>query len=96
MKLKDSLILGIVLGFIAPWLGMYIYFLAKFSHMGLNGFIHFCIKNPHVQSPIFSLGLILNMAVYYLYYHYHYDKTTKGILLATFIYAPLVVYLKLK
>lgn len=92
---KDSIALGIILGLIAPWLGVFIYFLAKFSHMGINGFIHFVMAHPHTQSPILSLGLILNMAIYYLFYHYNCDKTTKGILLATFIYAPLVIYLKI-
>ena len=93
---KDSLALGIVLGIIGPWVGMFIYYMAQFNYMTLSGYASFLMTHRGVQSPILSLSLIINMVVYYLFYHYHLDKTTKGILLATFLYAPLVVYLKIR
>lgn len=93
---KDSVPFGFVIGLIGPWLGMVIYYFAQFSHLSMKEFANFLIKNHAVQSPMLSLSLIVNLAVYYFFYHYNCDKTTKGILLATFVYAPIVVYLKIR
>ncbi len=93
---KDSLPLGIALGLIGPWVGVVLYYFSAFSRMTLKGYFNFIFTNHSIQSPIASLCLIINLAVYYFFYHYKCDKTTKGILLTTFIYAPFVVYLKFR
>ena len=93
---KDSIQLGVILGIIGPWVGMMLYYFSSFRHMTFKGYFNFVTINKSIQSPLLSLCLIINLAVYYLFYYYNCDKTTKGILLVTFVYAPIVVYLKFR
>ena len=94
-KVNDRFLTGFIPGLIMPLMGVYIYFLLFFSYMGLAGFIKHIFKNNLIVSVI-SLGTILNLAVFFLFYQFEKDHSAKGVIGATFIYAFIVLFFKLR
>ena len=94
-KVNDRFLTGFIPGLIMPLMGVYIYFLLFFSYMGLTGFINHIFKNNLIVSVI-SLGTILNLAVFFLFYQFEKDHSAKGVIGATFIYAFIVLFFKLR
>lgn len=43
-----------------------------------------------------SLSLLVNGVTFYFYTHYRKDETSRGILVATLIYAIIIIVFKLK
>jgi len=94
IKLKDEFKSGFIPGLLLPLLGFYIYYLLFFSHMSFDGFIDHVVKANHAVS-VLSLGVILNLGLFYLFYTKEIDKAVKGVIGATFIYAFIVMYFKI-
>ena len=90
---KDSFIAGFIPGLIFPVIGFYCYFLLFFNYMDFHGFYHLLVKSDKVVS-VMSLGVILNLIVFFVFYQLEADKSLRGVIAATFIYAFIVVYFK--
>ena len=84
---KDNLKLGLLLGFLAPVIGIFGYYLWKFSLFTLNEFFQVLNMQKSLLSGIISIALIANAILFTLYINEHKDKTAKGIFIATCIYA---------
>jgi hypothetical protein len=89
----DHLIIGLVLGLLAPTLGILIFFYSKFSESNLSEFLTVSIQEK-MLSPLLSLCAVINLAVFYLFIQFDKLQTAKGIILATFIYGLAIVLLK--
>lgn len=87
MLKKDDLRLGMVLGFLAPVLGFFGYYLMKFRLFSFQEFLHVLRVQPSLLTGIISLALIANAVVFTIYINQQKDKTAKGIFIATCIYA---------
>jgi hypothetical protein len=91
MLKKDSWILGIALGVLVPVL---VYVIIYFSVRYLGSFnesFHFSLVK---QSTLQLAGIFVNMFTFrYYMVNLKYDKTGRGILLATFIFAGLFVFM---
>jgi lipid-A-disaccharide synthase-like uncharacterized protein len=88
---KDNWILGIALGILIPVLvyGL-LYAIVKYWST-LNDALHFELIK---QSTLQLAGIFVNMFTFrYYMVNLRYDKTGRGILLATFVYAGIFVYL---
>jgi hypothetical protein len=90
---RDSFVIGFVPALIAPVLGAYIFYLIFFCYMELNNFIAHIIKSDKWVS-VLSVGAILNLALFLFFYHRQNDRSAKGVLSATFVYAFIVIYFK--
>ena len=84
---KDNLMLGLLLGFLAPVIGIFGYYLWKFRLFTLNEFFQVLNMQKSLLSGIISIALIANAILFTLYINEHKDKTAKGIFIATCIYA---------
>lgn len=85
--LKDSLRLGLLLGFLAPLVGMLIYYFSKFSAVAsFKEFFTFILVQPALLTAIVSICLVANAALFTLYVNKRKDRTAKGIFIATCIY----------
>jgi hypothetical protein len=84
---------GFVPGLLLPLLGFYIYYLLFFAYMTLDGFIDHVVK-ANLAVSVLSLGVILNLGLFFLYYMKEVDKAARGVIGATFIYAFIVLYFK--
>lgn len=93
MQRKDKFIIGFIPGLIVPVLGGYIFYLIFFRYMDFNYFVNHIINSQKWVS-VLSLGAILNLGLFFLFYRMEWDRSAKGVLAATFLYAFMVVYYK--
>jgi hypothetical protein len=84
---RDELKLGILLGFLAPIVGLFGYYFYKFSRFSLAEFFEVLILQKSLLTAIVSLCLICNAVVFTLYINAQKDKTAKGVFIATCLYA---------
>lgn len=92
-RLKDQFMTGFVPGLLMPMLGFYCYFLLFFGYMEFDQFIDHVVRSKLAVS-VLSLGVILNLGLFFLFYSREKDKAARGVIGATFIYAFIVLYAK--
>jgi hypothetical protein len=94
---KDNFTLGIVLGFIAPVIGFFVYKYAKFSVLSYKEFLQYLMVEPshRLLTVAMSLSLLANAVVFTFYLNANKDKTAKGIFIATCIYGLIILAIKL-
>ena len=94
---KDSFILGTILGFVGPILGIVIYKYMKLSEFSFRESIHYMIYEDtghHLFTVALSLALLVNAVLFTLYINTHRDRTAKGIFVLTCVYGLLVLCIK--
>jgi hypothetical protein len=89
----DHLLIGIVIGLLAPSIGIVIFYYSKFTHASLAQFISTSVEEK-LLSPLLSLCAVINLGVFYLIIRTEKYLTAKGVILATFIYGLAIVLLK--
>lgn len=92
-RIPDKMWLGIVLGLLAPMLTMYIYYYVNFSHIAISKFIEHLFA-VHIQASLPSLCVVSNLLVFFIFIWSEKYLSARGVLLSTFLYGGLVVYLK--
>lgn len=97
MLKKDNLQLGIVLGLLAPLLGMVIHYLLVFMprHVSFSEYLGYLRQLKSLLTGVSSLALIANAIIFTIYINTHRDKTAKGVFVSTLVYGVLVLLLKL-
>ena len=84
---KDSIKLGLILGFVAPVFGMLLYYFVQFRNLAtLSEFIHIILVQRTLLTALVSVSLVANAAVFTYYINKRKDQTAKGIFIATCIY----------
>lgn len=93
---KDNFMLGCVLGFVGPLIGVLIFKFTKFSSFSFaNTFTYMYKEIGHgTISVALSLALLVNAVLFTLYINTNKDKTAKGIFAATLFYGLTVLGLK--
>ncbi len=96
MKAKfDKMFLGLLSGVLAPTFIFFgIYFVKYAGQYSLSQIIE-QIKLLDLGAKIIALTVFLaNMILFYVMYRLRWDKFCRGVLLATFLYAFLVISMK--
>lgn len=95
-KLNNNL-LGWILGLVGPAFGFIIlavmwsvYYQKSLEYLWRDIVLQF----SELHSPVLTLSLVFNLLIFLLFNRYGHLKTARGILGATFIYVPIVFYLK--
>lgn len=93
---KDNFIYGMVLGFIAPLLGLLLFKWYKFGVFTFKETFQFMIYEPGFKTLTvgLSLSLLLSALMFTLYINAAKDKTAKGIFVATMIYGLFILIVK--
>ena len=93
---KDNFIFGIILGFVAPILGIVLFKLNKFSSFTYKQVFQFMYLEPGhgTLSVALTLSLLLNATLFTIYINTNKDKTARGIFGTTVIYGIVVLLLK--
>jgi len=52
------------------------------------------VYQANLAISVLSLGVILNLALFFLYYQLKFDRSAKGVIAASFIYAFAALYYK--
>lgn len=93
---KDSIILGIILGMIAPVLGIVMFKIYKFGIFTYRETYDFMRLEPghKTLSVALTLSLLLNALLFTIYINTAKDNTAKGIFISTVLYGMAVLLLK--
>ncbi len=93
---KDSITLGIILGMIAPVLGIVMFKIYKFGIFTYRETFDFMRLEPghKTLSVALTLSLLLNALLFTIYINTARDNTAKGIFISTVLYGMAVLLLK--
>jgi hypothetical protein len=91
---KDKYIVGILIGFLLPFLGFIGFYEWKFSFISIKEFISILGQQKSVLSAMISVSLVLNGAALTLFFNKEKDNIAKGIFIATIIYAIISLSVK--
>lgn len=84
---KDNLRLGLLLGFVAPILGLLIYYAVQFRNVtSLPGFFYYMVTEKALLTAVISVLLVANAGVFTWYVNKRKDRTAKGVFISTCIY----------
>ena len=94
---RDKLRFGMLLGFLAPVVGLFVYYLLAFMprNVGFTEFIGYMRTYKSLLTAVSSLSLVANAILFTVYINTRRDKTAKGVFIATLIYGVAVLLLKL-
>ncbi len=92
---KDNLQLGLIIGLLAPLLGLVILYYFNFSSVPFADFLDFFIHNSRLITSLGSLCLLANVIFFTIYINIQRDSTAKGIFLTTLVYGIVILLLKL-
>jgi hypothetical protein len=97
MLKKDSLKLGILLGFVGPIIGVIIYYFAAFySHkIAFTEYLWLLKKYKTALTGVSTLSLVANAVLFTLYINSGKDNTAKGIFVSTLVYGISILIAKL-
>lgn len=93
---RDDVKLGLVLGLIAPVLGLIIFILYKLGNLSISEGFQFMMVEPGLRlfSAALSLSLLLNALLFTLYINTSKDLTAKGIFFSTMAYGLVILIIK--
>jgi hypothetical protein len=91
---KDNFILGIILGFLAPMLGVVIFYFVKFSAFSFKDFLEVLVLWKSFFTAVITVSLIADAALFTIYINTDRDKTARGIFAATMVYTIICLVLK--
>jgi hypothetical protein len=93
---KDNFIFGLILGLVAPILGLLAFKMTKFAMFSIQETFRFMLMESGYRtlSVALSLSLLLNAALFTYYINTHRDNTAKGIFLTTLVYGLIVLSIK--
>lgn len=97
MLKKDDLRFGILLGLLAPLVGLVLYYLLAFMprNVGFAEFLGYLRDYKSLLTGVSSISLVANAVLFTIYINTRRDKTAKGIFIATLLYGLAVLFLKL-
>lgn len=91
---KDNFKLGLALGFLAPFVGMFGFYYWKFSIYSLKIFIQYLGVEKHLLTSMVTFSLLANAIIFTAYVNTNKDNTAKGIFVITCLYVILALTLK--
>jgi hypothetical protein len=92
-RLHDAFKTGFVPGLLLPLFGFYLYYLFFFGYMGFDAFVDHVVQS-NLAVSVLSLGVILNLGIFFLFYSRQQDNSARGVIGATLVYGFIVLYFK--
>ncbi|MEP6845406.1 MAG: hypothetical protein ABI861_05360 [Panacibacter sp.] len=90
---KDSLVLGIFIGILAPFIGIVAFYFWKASSAEFLNFLDVVIHSSSLLTAMISFAMLANAAAFTLALNTRKDKIAKGIFAVTLILAiPAIIY----
>ncbi len=93
---KDNLGFGILLGFLAPLLGMLLYYFVEFytRNVSFVEYLGYLKRYKSLLTGVSSISLVANAVIFTVYINTRRDATAKGIFVATILYGVAVLVIK--
>ena len=94
--LKDNFLFGLILGLVAPMIGLLLFKTYKFKVFTFRETFQFMILEPGYKTLTvgLSLSLLLSALLFTLYVNSGRDKTAKGIFATTMVYGLFILIVK--
>jgi len=93
---KNSVLFGLILGLLAPLIGILGYYCWKFYPTYSPGeFAHIILSQKSILSALSTFALFANVVLLTIYLNTRRDETAKGIFLISCIYAIAAIVIKL-
>ena len=84
---KDNLKFGLLIGFVAPIVGLLIYYVVQFRNVtSIPGFFYYVVTEKALLTAVISVLLVANAGVFTWYVNRRKDRTAKGVFISTCIY----------
>jgi hypothetical protein len=90
----DSVRLGVALGVVSPLVTLMVYYLIYYRQMHLSSFFEY-LNSGNIFIPVLSLCVVTNLLVFFIFIWTKRDKSARGVLTATVIYAAYVAVMKI-
>lgn len=91
--LYNRIITGLVLGILIPTISVMLFYLVKHPAESFYDFL-VLVTQMNIMSPILSLCALPNLAVFYFFINREWWQSSRGIILATLLWAILVFLVK--
>jgi uncharacterized membrane protein len=94
---KDNFLLGLIMGFIAPLLGILLFKnYSKFKMFSYKEIFQYMYLEPGFKTltVALTLSLLLNALLFTIYINSNKDNTAKGIFATTMLYGLIVLIIK--
>ena len=93
LKKIDKQGIGVIIGLLAPILGVYLFY--SYSNFGMEFFEYLKVSlTKGLSAKILSLGLIANLIFFFPAINLNLDRLARGIIIATFLYGAVILVLK--
>ena len=93
MRKLDKIGWGLLLGILLPAFALYIFYKIRYDHIAPGEFLR-SFHKMGILTHIISLAVIPNLVLFFLFMSRNYLKGGRGVLLATFIFAFLVLIIR--
>ena len=94
IKNYKPILVGVVIGLIAPLFPLWIFYITKFGSNDFSVFVSRLIYST-LFGPVLSLCALINLLIFFIFIWLNRDGTSWGVLLSTIIYAFIVFGFKL-
>jgi hypothetical protein len=92
-KRFDHILVGTLLGLIGPVVVLFLFYLVRYHQLTFGRFLAM-VGMEGTFSPRISLCAIVNLLIFYIFIWTNRYFSARGVILATFVYAGLIVYIK--
>lgn len=89
----DHPLIGLALGIVFPIIAMFIFYKFNFKTISFFDFIE-RLQDTHKTAPMLSLSAFSNLIVFFFFIYRKFYFSARGVLIATFIYAGIVIVQK--
>ena len=83
---RDDIKLGLIIGLLTPLIGIFVFYIWKFSSVSFSEFWGYLGANKSLITSLSVICLFLNVVVFTLYINTKRDKTAKGIFAITVVF----------
>ncbi len=94
---RDVPIIGFIYGLLLPVLGlmiMYLWWGKGLHHLSVNEFFSRLSRDHEVFARVLTMSILINLIPFVYCNYRRYDYTMRGVVIATMLYAVLIVLLK--
>ena len=88
----DKSWVGSIPGLFGPFLGIFLFYAWKYSDISFVHYLHIA-THPSVISPMLSLGVVINLFIFFPFVWNDYYNAARGVIGATILYSiPILIY----
>jgi hypothetical protein len=91
---RNNAIFGCIIGLVLPLLGMVIVYLILFKGFTFDLYLSRIFSDGRIAAKVITLSILTNVVPFIFYTNRKLDLTGRGLLVATMLYAVLIVLLK--